>query len=311
MLTRANALRSAPRSQHGSVVIALVMAAAAVALLFIVANITINAREFNSTVAQRKQQYLEATAKNIENWYRKNASYIDRLPGTPAFTEEDLFKAAGVTKSFDARIAITDLMGQPGSNLFYRNIVVWIPAPGVEDTSSFAPSGVFRPAYRETQYRVINGQLIEGQNIGATQTKMRELARLLESRAKAKFEMDPLHDARTNYLRAQYCSAPNSEEIPCTTAINSATGWVAIGDPILRLRSLATLNDALTTDAWGNPIEFNNYAQSTHETGLPGCADNTTTTDDTEMGEPPFLATLRTTTPWGTVLCMRAVQAIN
>lgn len=289
----------------------LVMAAAVVALLFIVANITINARDFNNTIVERKQNYLDATSKSLESWYKKNAFNIDRFPDTPAFTEEDLFKAAGVTKSFDAHIAITGLLGQPGSNLFYRNIVVWIPAPGGNDDSSFTATGVFRPAFRETQYRIISGQAIEGHNIGETQTKMRELARLLESRSKAKFEMDPMHDARTNYFRAQYCSAPNAEEIPCTTFINSGSGWVDISNPALNLSRLATLNEALTTDSWGQKLEFNNYGQSTYETGIPGCTDDTVTSSDTELGEPPYIASIRARTPWGTVLCMRAVQAVN
>lgn len=311
MSIRGNALTSSPRSQNGSVVITLVMAAAVVALLFVVANITLNAREFSNTLAARKQQYIENTAKRLEDWYTKNAAVIDRFPVTPAFTEEDLFNAAGVVKMFDARIQITDLIGEPSTNLYYRNIVVWIPAPNVVDNSAFNGLGVFIPAFQQTQYRIINGRVIEGQLIGATQNKMRELARLLEARSKAKFEMDPLHDARTNYFRAQYCSLPNSEEIPCTTSINNTTGWVPISEPALKLNQLATMNPALATDGWGGRIEFNNINQSTYDTGLPGCNTDTTLTADTEEGDPPFLAGVRSQTPWGTVLCMRAVQSIN
>lgn len=316
MTDNVSAITHLPRSQKGSVVILLVMAAAVVALLFIVANVTIFSREFSNTLGARKQAYVENASARLDAWYRRNAAQLDSLPAIPTYTEDQLFTLAGLTRDFDAHIAMSGVVGVPGSNLFYRNIVVWLPAFGVDDTSYLGVSGEFHPAFNETLYRVVSGQTIEGENIGRTQTTMREIARLLEVRSKSKFEADPLHDVRTNYFRALYCSTPGSEEIPCTSKVTGpgAGGWALLSEPLLNLYGLAGINLNMATDAWGQAIQFNNYEQSAYSASntLQPCGDTTAVgSDDTETGEPPYVATLRTTTPWGTILCMRAIQPLN
>jgi hypothetical protein len=261
----------------------LVMAAGVVALLLVVANITLFSREVNNTATSRKQEYVKKLASGLESWYRINAAVIDTPGTTLPLSEVDLFKYSGLGRDFNAHISITSILD--GGRVKYRQIAAWIPAPGEEDHSNFDSSGVFQPAFRETQYRIVSGQTIESQKFGETQQTMREVARLLELRSRALLMADPTHDVGVNYFRAMDCSNPAATEIKCTSVLGTAPhGFIAATSPALDLAGIAGVNAGTANDAWGRPIEINNAY----------VADPSNPED-----KPPYVARIRSVPPWG------------
>ena len=180
----------------------------------------------------------------------------------------------------------------PGTPAAYRRVAIWIPAFGVNDTSAFNSNGYFIPANAQTVYVVVDGQAIEGKLVSQTQRTMSEAARILEQRFRAKFEADAVHNLRVNYFKAIDCNVVKVEEIPCNKSLES-TGKVALSDPRLKLWTLAGINSNLSTDAWGGTLYYDNQ-------NAPALTD-----------DPPYSATIETTTPWGTKLVLHAVQPLN
>lgn len=287
-------------SQKGSVLIMLVFLASIVAFFIIVSNASIFSREFNNTLDIRKKDYLETAKSKLESWYYKNAAIIDKTTSPVTITEDQLFKETGLTRMFGARIAITNVQYTAGSPLAFRNIAIWIPAFGVQDTSTFSATGVFQPNHAQTMYAVISGQKVEGDLMMQTQRVMKDAARLLEQRFKAKFEADPIHNVRVNYFASMSCASVGADEIPCTSTLDASTGWVSITNTNLNLWQAAGINAVTGTDAWGNQIYYSNDNQ------LAAIPNNPANNVDT-----PFYAVLKAVTPWNTTLYVYAMQPLN
>lgn len=255
-------------SQSGSALIMLVFLASIVAFFIIVSNAALFSREFNNTLDIRKKEYIEDAQKKLELWYFKNARLIDNTVNPITITEEQLFQEAALPRMYGARIAITNLNYQPGSPLAYRNIAIWIPAFGVADTSTFNGAGIFIPNHAQTMYAVVNGQKVEGELVMQTQKVLKDIAKVLEQRFKAKFETDPIHNVRVNYFASINCGAPTTDEIPCTSSF-SANGWVPLTDTSLNLWYAAGVNQSMGTDAWGGPIYYNNSTTPANNVDAP------------------------------------------
>jgi hypothetical protein len=282
MATREKLRVKNAHSQSGGALVMLVIAAGVVALLIVVANITIFSRELNNNSIPRKQAYVEQVASALDNWYRINAAMIDQ-PGTSlVVTENALFEYAGIGRSFDAHISITGV--HESGQVKYRQIAVWIPAQGEVDNSGFDLDGIFQPMFMETQYRIVNGQAIEYQKLGETQKTMREIARLLELRSRALLMVDPTHDIGINYFHAIDCASPTASEIRCTNTIaSSPSGFMAVSSPLLDLKAISGIDTVMANDAWGRPIEINNSYFN----------------DPANPDAPPYTARLRSVPPWG------------
>lgn len=300
MLNVRSELNLKSTSQEGSVLIMLVFLASIVAFFIIVSNASIFSRDFNNTLDIRKKEYLDTAVQKLESWYYKNAAIIDSTTSPVVITEDQLFKETGLSRMYGARISITPIQFTAGAPLAYRNIAIWIPAFGVADTSSFTGGGVFLPNHAQTMYSVINGQKVEGDLMLQTQKVMKNAARLLEQRYKAKFETDPVHNLRVNYFASIDCSNVGAEEIPCTSTIDPATGWVSLTSSNLKLWENSGISTVTGTDGWGHQIYFSNDNQ------LGTILNNPANNIDT-----PYYAVLKAVTPWNTIVYMYAMQPLN
>lgn len=314
------------KNQRGSALIFIVSVVAVVLLLILVGTIAVYTKEAANMQPASKAAYLARAEQAVSLWYRKNAARIDApVAGgfCPAFTEEQLLKETMLTPEFGARIEITPCLDVQGPSVIFRNVAIWIPAAGVQDTSSFSASGVFRPGNSEVQYRLVNGHAIEAQMVSETRTQLQEIARSLELRVKAKIDGDSTHDLGINHFRSMSCELttdPNHpqqlpEEIPCSSIINggpSSSAYAILDDnafKTLKLAQLASVSQSMNRDSWGQYIVFNNVLDDAGNACLP--EDTPSDTPATRNSRPPYRMMLQTITPWGAEITVCPVQPVN
>lgn len=308
------------KNQRGSALIFIVAVVAVILLLILVGNIALYTRDAANMQPATKAAYLAKAEQAVALWYRKNAARID-APAVggicPSFTSDQLFKETMLAADFDARIEMTPCLDVQGPSVIFRNIAIWIPTTGVQDTSSFSAGGLFRPGNSEVQYRVVNGHAIEAQMVSETRTQLQEIARALELRVKAKIDGDSSRDLATNHFRSMSCDAGQMlpEEIPCSSLINGGAGadaYAILDDNAfrtLKLAQLASVSQSMNRDSWGQYIVFNNVLDDAGNACLP--EDTFSATPATRNSRPPYRMMLQTITPWGAAITVCPVQPIN
>lgn len=308
------------KNQRGSALIFIVTVVAVILLLILVGNIAVYTKEASNMQPANKAAYLIRAEQAVALWYRKNASRID-APNAggicPTFTSAQLFQETMLTPDFDARIEMTPCLDVQGPAVISRNVAIWIPTAGVQDTSSFSAGGVFRPGNSEVQYRVVNGHAIESQMVAETRAQLQEMSRAFELRVKAKIDGDSSRDLGVNHFRSMSCENGQilPEEIPCSSTINGGAGanaYLVLDDIAfkrLKLAKLASVSQSMNRDSWGQYIVFNNVLDDAGNACLP--EDTTADTAATRNSRPPYRMMLQTITPWGAEITVCPVQPVN
>lgn len=308
------------KNQRGSALIFIVTVVAVVLLLILVGNIAVFTKEAANTQPASKAAYLANAERAISLWYRKNAARIDAPDAggmCPNFPQDQLFRETMLTPDFGARIEITPCLDVQGPSVVYRNVAIWIPSAGVQDTSAFSATGIFRPGNSEVQYRLVNGHAIEAEMVAETRAQLQEMSRALELRVKAKIDGDSDHDLGVNHFRSLSCDTSQMmpEEIPCSSIINGGPGnsaYAILDDnafKTLKLAQLASISQSMNRDSWGQYIVFNNILDDAGNACLP--EDGVGSTVDTRNNRPPYRMMLQTITPWGAEITVCPVQPVN
>lgn len=308
------------KNQRGSALIFIVTVVAVILLLILVGNIAVYTKEAANMQPASKAAYLDKAEQAVALWYRKNASRIDAPAAggiCPTFTSDQLFRETMLTPDLDARIEMTPCLDVQGASIISRNIAIWIPTAGIQDTSSFDSSGIFRPGNSEVRYRLVNGHAIETQMVSETRTQLQEMARAFELRVKAKMDADSTHDLGVNHFRSMSCEAGQilPEEVPCSSLINGGAGanaYAILDDnafKTLKLAQLASVSQSMNRDSWGQYIVFNNVLDDAGNACLP--EDNPSATPATRNNRPPYRMMLQTITPWGAEITVCPVQPVN
>lgn len=225
-----------------------------------------------------------------------------------------LMALAGIVPRWDLQVRISPPISREGVK--YRVMAAWLPTDSdTPDEPILAADGTFNPCPansvdcvgRRNYVVVTDGFTIQRNNAKKALAQLEQLTLNAQAFFKAKTMLDPEHNVSVNYFRPPYggCS-PVAEQMPC---IDSPAPIFGVSPPIRQANSVQSMAELLglpnspVLNPWGLPVEACNG---------PAC---------TTAGErpvrwspisdgPPYTMTFQTSTPWGGVYKLYAVQQI-
>jgi hypothetical protein len=263
------------RRQGGYAVLALAVVIVTIAAAVVVGWSTTTTVAQANGLRHAQRAYLLEVRAQVEAWYERELAQVDR--DVPAPDPRQVLREAGIAPRWGLRVAISDRLMRDG--VAHRVFAAWLPVEG--DTSAFDVStGRFTPS-ANTQWVSLSGFDLQARALADTRSRLARAARQLEAGYRARLLADPGRDVTVNRFRAASCAAPMAGEIPCIDS------YVPIGST--RLAEVAGLEPQAAVNAWGGPVEASNAVDSSWVM--------------------PFSMALRTATPWGDTISMRALSA--
>lgn len=278
-----------------------------VAILSIVTAFTASiATKQSSTLHARQELYLRALVPKIEAYYEANASLIDADLTWREFTSEKLKRDLLETPKWGAQLWISNPLSLP-EGIKYRRIIVFLRTDTDDrnppDEEQFTTTGVFvscSDASKPCESRktlIYEGQALQRKNYQATISKLESLAARAQSYFKSRVLQDPERNVSLDYFRPPFgnCTGIAPYDLPCTEL--SGTPYQALGDTTVgaQFMQVLGLEDSYTVNAWGAPVEVANSGPDVNWCRPGDCM-------------PPFTLAIRTRTPYGGFIKVRAVQ---
>jgi len=261
--------------QRGFAVLALAVAIVMIAASVVVGWAAMATGAQSNGLVRAQQAYLSEVRARLVEWYERELPTIDRSAAPPDTGR--LLREAGIDARWGLRVAVSDRLLRGGVG--YRVIAAWLPGEGDASTLEVT-DGRFTPS-TNTAWVTVSGFELQSRALAQTRARLARTARQLESLYRARLWSDPSRDVTVNRFRAARCDRPLAGEIPC---IDDYAPVAAAG--LLEAVGLDTLAAA---NAWGGVVEVSNGVDSSQVM--------------------PFSMALRTTTPWGSTVAMRAVAA--
>lgn len=222
-----------------------------------------------------KRAYLAEIRNGLDLWYRRNASVIDGSDAALDFAQ--VLSDAGLPARYSVRGQISGRM--QASGIAFRVIGIWIPDESNAPTTLDPPTASLVAPPRH--WIVFNGRGVQVALFNESLSRLKDAASALEKHARAALEVSPDRNVSVNPFRATDCSRVLPSEIPCVDVHTPVAATV--------IPALIGFDADRLSDAWGQPIRFSNLAQS-------------------NVLQPPFTASVSTTTPWGLPMSVVAVQ---
>lgn len=217
----------------------------------------------------------------ISQWYEINAATNSQ--NADAFS--DIFLQSNFAQNLPTPVNIKSsvLIGQNCTDLKYCSpyhvFAIWVPPKGGVDTSTFNPAtGAFSPAPNVASL-VLSTKSIQDALLTKSISALDNLGARLAQRFSSEFGVSTGHSS-INLFRAQDCSNPAPDDIPC---INTYASVVASNFP-----AITNISPLEMRDAWGNDFLFSNLQNSNLDI--------------------PYTASLEMITPWGQPIFMTVTQ---
>lgn len=261
-------------SEQGSAILfmtALLSLAMALGYGLIIAG---QAESTQSSVAARRQAYLNDAATTLRDFYTSNPSRMDADTATHWSGPEELAREAGLVLRYGARLDIGQRQSQ--GDLRYRTLTLWIPAPDASN-SSFTPANA-------SGYRQVSGLEIQRRIANRARRQLTRLSNTLVVYYAGRLEIDPLHSASVNYWQGRGCSDAAAGDFGCST---SFIPLVDLADPSVGLAQ------STGTNPWGQTIQGRNRGSGV------------------ETVSPPYTLQLRSLYPWGGGITKTVVQPLG
>ncbi len=267
-------------SQRGFVVLLLVTVIGLAMVAFSALFIAVSTHEDR---AHRDLAWVQNTANRIRQWYSfhplvLDASAATSLPGVGPLGPR-VMAAAGIQPYARAQVEVSGLKSTPSGALRYRAITVWIPRPTVH-------SGVGFSVANAQAYAAVSGLPIEQERETRSWKRLEDLTTRLEQWSASAESVNGTHNTLLDYLEPPGCGTGNG----AVSGLACAAGWT---DASAMGFGTAIGFGGPWTDAWGGAIQVCNTPSS-----VCSASDQA----------PPFSIRLKTTTPWGGVLTLSAIQ---
>jgi hypothetical protein len=276
-------LPAAAVSQGGFVVLLLVTVIGFAMMAFSALFIAVSTHEDR---AHRDRTWVQDTANRVRQWYSLHPLVLDAsattsLPGVGPLGPR-VMAAAGIKPYARSQVEVSGLQRTPSGALRYRTITVWIPKPTVRTGTGFS-------AANAQAYASVSGLPIEQDLETRSWRRLEDLTIRLEQWSASAEAAGGTHNALLDYLEPPACGTGNG----AVPRLACAAGWTSAANMGF---GAAMGFGGPWTDAWGGAIQVCNTPSSV-------CS----ATDKA----PPFSMRLKTTTPWGGVLTLSAIQPFS
>ncbi len=273
----------AAASQRGFVVLLLVTVIGFAMMAFSALFIAVSTHEDR---VHQDLAWVQNTASRIRKWYSLHPLVLDTsaatsLPGAGPLGPR-VIAAVGIKPYARSRVEVGGLQSTQSGALRYRIITVWIPKPTTKTGAGFSVENA--QAYAE-----VSGLSIEQEMETRSWKRLEDLTARLEQWSASSEAASGTHNTLLDYLEPPSCGTGNGAVPGIACAANwtlvSAMGFgvaIGFGGP--------------WTDAWGGAIQVCNTPSS-----VCSASDQA----------PPFSMRLKTTTPWGGVLTLSAIQPLG
>ena len=243
-----------------------------------------SSRITQNEVAKQSTVYNDSIrqVKNaIVQWYEINAAANSQ--NSSAFSDQFLQSNFAQNLPTPVNIKSSILIGQNCTDLKYCSpyhvFAIWVSPKGGVDTSAFNPAtGEFSPAPNSTSL-LLSTKSIQDALLTKSIAALDNLGSRLAQRFSSGFGVSTGHSS-SNLFRAQDCSNPAPDDIPC---INTYASVVSSNFP-----AITNISALEMRDAWGNDFLFSNLQNSNLDI--------------------PYTASLEMITPWGQPIFMTVTQ---
>lgn len=272
--TRMTVQRHGRASEQGSAIFfmtALLALAMALGYGMIIAG---QAESTQSSVAARRQAYLNDVAATLRDFYTSNASRMDAQSATDWASPAALARDAGIVLRYGARLEIGERQSQ--GDLRYRILTAWIPAADASN-SEFSPGN-------SSRYRQVSGLDVQRRIANRARGQLTRLSNTLVVYYAGRLEIDPLHSASVNYWQGRGCSDAAAGDFSCTATFIPLAD---LADPAVGLARNTS------TNPWGETIQGRNRGSGV------------------ETISPPYTLQIRSPYPWGGGITRTVVQPLG
>ncbi len=261
-------------SEQGSAILfmtALLSLAMALGYGMIIAG---QAESTQSSVAARRQAYLNDAATTLGDFYTSNASRMDADAATDWTSPAALAREAGLVLRYGTRLDIGQRQSQ--GDLRYRILTLWIPAADA-NSSGFSPANASR-------FRQVSGLDIQRRIANRARGQLTRLSNTLVVYYAGRLEIDPLHSASVNYWQGRGCSDAAAGDFGCSA---SFIPLADLADPAVGLAR------STGTNPWGQTVQGRNKGSGV------------------ETVSPPYTLEIRSLYPWGGGITRTVVQPLG
>lgn len=261
-----------------------------------------------NTLGTRQQAYLDTIRQKVEAYYKANASVIDSSLNWPSFDSARLQKEILEVEKWGATVWISKPLAA-NDPVRFRRIVVFLRTDTDDrnppDASHFVETGEFISCPDSGQpceprrFLVFDGQEIQKANYRITVARVESIASRAQAYFKARALQDPERNVSINYFRPPFgnCVGIAPHDIPCLEEGSWFYRPLEGTEASARVMSLLGLDPSFALNAWGMPIEVANAGPDVNWCQPTDCL-------------PPFTFAVRTQSPYGGFIKVRAVQQL-
>ena len=285
------------KRQQGVALLAVVAAVSAIALTFVLGSAASLAKVALSEMSRRNALIVQKTAADVEAVYKARAAEIDGNATHQTWDNAGTMRAAArVSDVLPVRVLAS--VRQTSPTLTWRTFVVYYENEyALENPPDFDPAtGAFEACPASVvdcpiAYAVVDGRRIQGELEARTRRQVEEAARLFQDYFRSRYLADPDRTMTINWFRSPFDPKSYSASQSCTSQppddLDCIDRWTPSASRTAEDKALVRL--PFETNAWGLPIEVSNK-------------------EDSSYLNPPYSMAVRSYTPDGRVILVRAIQ---